>query len=354
MRGEDSCSATSPSTMSETPPRAWGRLLQVACDRRKTGNTPTCVGKTAAHRHRSTACRKHPHVRGEDQSPYLICLPYPETPPRAWGRPGSNGGQPFWQGNTPTCVGKTRDFQKWRLWFGKHPHVRGEDTPGRIFSEPKTETPPRAWGRLDSINIYQGNRRNTPTCVGKTSENPGRWIRTQKHPHVRGEDLSRWPGRCQKIETPPRAWGRPIVVMPSPHPVRNTPTCVGKTTQGRSLVTVSWKHPHVRGEDSQLQAGLSSRSETPPRAWGRPVGGAILVLAAGNTPTCVGKTAATRVPKYHSRKHPHVRGEDACGFHGTALSIETPPRAWGRPLNILVAVIQHGNTPTCVGKTSYQ
>ena len=73
------------------------------------GNTPTCVGKTAAFACAAVWAEKHPHVRGEDMSEIdeMVCVL--ETPPRAWGRRRSNDAAERCQGNTPTCVGKTRD-----------------------------------------------------------------------------------------------------------------------------------------------------------------------------------------------------------------------------------------------------
>ena len=52
----------------------------------------------------------------------------------------------------------------------------------------------------------------------------------EKHPHARGEDLTK-EVRCDKIE-------------------RNTPTHVGKTVCAAVNGGVGSKHPHARGEDS--------------------------------------------------------------------------------------------------------
>ncbi len=51
----------------------------------------------------------------------------------------------------------------------------------------------------------------------------------QKHPHGRGEDLDGDPAELLKTETPPRAWGRPVVDELFGARVGNTPTGVGKT-----------------------------------------------------------------------------------------------------------------------------
>ena len=193
----------------------------------------------------------------------------------------------------------------------KHPHVRGEDRclPGRE--------------RLPCGN--------PPTCVGKTARNlPGNrddW----KHPHVRGEDWLSDTLHCFLC--------------------RNTPTCVGKTKLGLHIFSTMRKHPHVRGEDGVPAAERPSRSETPPRAWGRPADGTTQVAASRNTPTCVGKTVIERFREPFPWKHPHVRGEDDPAPNHAFFKKETPPRAWGSPYRLARGTGTWGNTPTCVGKT---
>ena len=95
----------------------------------------------------------------------------------------------------------------------------------------------------------------------------GRW----KHPHVHGEDQVESTRLQDGLETPPRAWGRLSIVALPHYKLRNTPTCMGKTSKDLTLVTVCWKHPHVHGEDVSEPRTYSKLPETPPRAWGRPV-----------------------------------------------------------------------------------
>ena len=111
----------------------------------------------------------------------------------------------------------------------------------------------------------------------------------------------------------------------------NTPTCVGKTLPPYPLPTTGRKHPHVRGEDTRGQDLKYPATETPPRAWGRPIHKRQISYNNRNTPTCVGKTSCGHRRRCDSKKHPHVRGEDRSRLAGTG----------GR----------RGNTPTCVGKT---
>ena len=151
----------------ETPPRAWGRQpfqYHCTCTQR---NTPTCVGKTLCAGTTMTTMKKHPHVRGEDCESGSTAPARTETPPRAWGRRPAQT-CPFARGNTPTCVGKTQSGPVPSIREMKHPHVRGEDCKYHTIISAWIETPPRAWGRPGSTASKIIDFGNTPTCVGKT------------------------------------------------------------------------------------------------------------------------------------------------------------------------------------------
>ena len=107
MRGEDMAGHYPNDSVLETPPHAWGRPVRSDDTRGNHRNTPTCVGKTEQYFAVSAKYRKHPHMRGEDLIHRKSILRRIETPPHAWGRliqPFGGGGV---LGNTPTCVGKT-------------------------------------------------------------------------------------------------------------------------------------------------------------------------------------------------------------------------------------------------------
>ena len=107
----------------------------------------------------------------------------------------------------------------------------------------------------------------------------------------------------------------------------------------------------MRGEDCPCWRNAVLAPETPPRAWGRRKPPLEISQLLRNTPTCVGKTSRVQLPEVGGRKHPHVRGEDSIKRKGKNLVSETPPRAWGRRKNVYVAHYGNRNTPTCVGKT---
>ena len=156
----------------------------------------------------------------------------------------------------------------------------------------EVETPPRAWGRLNSRRYSRRYSR--------------------KHPHVRGEDHLSIISSTLSIGNTPTCVGKTERGRFAVASDGNTPTCVGKTEIEPVWVEIEEKHPHVRGEDSAFHCPAATSPETPPRAWGRP--------------------ASPHLSSLSCRKHPHVRGEDKPIMRHIDIIRETPPRAWGRRL----------------------
>ncbi len=150
-------------------------------------------------------------MRGEDTSLRICLYLTRETPPHAWGRPRPRRTVPWRTGNTPTCVGKTRPFLRLGGMNWKHPHMRGEDSHSFPSSPAASETPPHAWGRQSSAELFDRFLGNTPTCVGKTERTSSAKLFFWKHPHMRGEDCCVKQWLVQFVETPPHAWGRRVI-----------------------------------------------------------------------------------------------------------------------------------------------
>ena len=249
-------------------------------------------------------------MRGEDERGQFRKTLGWETPPRAWGGQTCSNKPATTCGNTPTCVGRTAVVEAAEGLLQKHPHVRGEDTTWRTKAAATTETPPRAWGGPSSQIPTRAPSGNTPTCVGRTQAIFFDHEAAEKHPHVRGEDQSCDSGIGLDAETPPRAWGGPAAPTMESTRLRNTPTCVGRTIQRSSVNVAPGKHPHVRGEDHQVRSWRCRGAETPPRAWGGRLELLHQAVERGNTPTCVGRTTGRIRANRGPGKHPHVRGED--------------------------------------------
>ncbi len=98
-----------------------------------------------------------------------------------------------------------------------------------LTAQTPAETPPRVWGKHLWPRTFSNVNRNTPTCVGKTLPRLTLPLPMRKHPHVCGENLYGDTDLALTTETPPRVWGKPDPDAQFSYPVRNTPTCVGKT-----------------------------------------------------------------------------------------------------------------------------
>ena len=109
LRGENRLGNSCESSATETSPPAWGKLQRKDANRILRGNIPTCVGKTARPSRSVTESWKHPHLRGENYRNTFVASMSLETSPPAWGKPSSWRSTTVRSGNIPTCVGKTRD-----------------------------------------------------------------------------------------------------------------------------------------------------------------------------------------------------------------------------------------------------
>ena len=135
-------------------------------------------------------------------------------------RPGpADGGRPAW---AVRALAAAHAIVR-RLRFPDHPHGRGEEcirSYNRLYG---VGSPPRAWGGEVSPPLTSGERRITPTGVGRSLERRGPHVRFPDHPHGRGEEscaitarkvddgspLSRAIEMCPVTVTVPARWWPP-------------------------------------------------------------------------------------------------------------------------------------------------
>ena len=272
-------------------------------------------------------------MRGEDGNRGMGREPEAGLPPRARGRRLHTPAFLDAVGTTPACAGKTRtrDRPDGRGW--DYPRVRGEDRNPYRAHKGREGLPPRARGRPTLLLLLLPIRGTTPACAGKT----GRCSRLPRgprdYPRVRGEDVIGSYSPSSPPGLPPRARGRPAVAADF-HAVRGTtPACAGKTRRWKASKTRPRDYPRVRGEDAHSPASWSLRVGLPPRARGRRfrVGGG--EITAGTTPACAGKTCPGAMSPALMRDYPRVRGEDWYPIHPIFKAVGLPPRARGRLLH---------------------
>ena len=192
-------------------------------------------------------------------------------------------------------------------------------------------SPPRVWGRLQDSDKFLACSRFTPTRVGKTIKNE--------------REAAAFSG------SPPRMWGRRCEQGADIFSPRFTPTRVGKTEAFSILARAMAVHPHACGEDADLIRCAPDCLGSPPRVWGRRYSWRWVCPARRFTPTRVGKTQSIVCYRRDMKVHPHACGEDPYSAAVRRAISGSPPRVWGRQINMACFLFFYRFTPTHVGKT---
>jgi len=174
-------------------------------------------------------------------------------------------------GSPPRVWGKLPRWQIFARWGKVHPHACGENDHHR--------------------RLFETAERFTPTRVGKTTMVVGGRRQDEVHPHACGENRR---GRVP-------AGGR----------VRFTPTRVGKTRRGGRSSQGRTVHPHACGENVRTTPISARHAGSPPRVWGKLVLVVVVISASRFTPTRVGKTGRRLVLRIEDEVHPHACGENS-------------------------------------------
>src|SRR5579883_500157 len=170
-----------------SPPRTWGRLSELHNRVRIARFTPTHVGKARPVRQVSLASAVHPHARGEgavdEQSPTRVT----GSPPRTWGRLLGRSRDEEPCRFTPTHVGKACSTSSHPPAWPVHPHARGEGSFAPSSFVAPHGSPPRTGGRLGVLGMNTFAPPFTPTHVGKAASTSCIPAARAVHPHARGE-----------------------------------------------------------------------------------------------------------------------------------------------------------------------
>ena len=112
------------------------------------------------------------------------------------------------------------------------PHASGENGNGEFDLDRNGGSPPRMWGKSLQAHGRDGDRRFTPTCVGKMKRWMKRTSSAAVHPHMRGENSLIHPQCPARSSVHPHVRGE--------NAVKEIGVFLG-----------AWFTPHVRGENGQ-------------------------------------------------------------------------------------------------------
>ena len=174
---------------------------------------------------------------------------------------------------------------------------------------------------------------------------------TKDHPRGRGDDFMVSSLAAMPAGPPPRARGRPPVLMPGVFPGRTTPAGAGMTRSGRGRRTCPSDHPRGRGDDASRSRSYLAAVGPPPRARGRrqgqerhhplhrttpagagttPARGPGPGRGCGPPPRARGRRWLRSAGGYLRRTTPAGAGTTQSQRHSTARLYGPPPRARGR------------------------
>ena len=191
-------------------------------------------------------------------------------------------------------------------------------------------SPPRTWGKCGSGRCAYARPRFTPTHVGKIRPGNGGRPSWSVHPHARGENLAVAAAHQDERGSPPRTWGKYLLGGQGWAAFRFTPTHVGKIK-----VRKKW---------------MATLDGSPPRTWGKFVTMTPALAEKRFTPTHVGKMPHRAGRRFRRAVHPHARGENPSPNAARISSTGSPPRTWGKFIQLDLHLLNFRFTPTHVGK----
>ena len=119
--------------------------------------------------------------------------------------------------------------------------------------------------------------------------------------------------------------------------IRITPACAGKTRRAGAVRGRKRDHPRMCGKDSHITATRAKPTGSPPHVRERPFRIVVIIITAGITPACAGKTLPHRRHYHHCWDHPRMCGKDAALSAPAQGTAGSPPhvrerRTHGHPL----------------------
>ena len=170
------------------------------------------------------------------------------------------------------------------------------------------------------------------------------------HPHSRGENAPILTAMEAYEGSSPLARGKSSDLYNLDLGTRFIPTRAGKIVSRLLTATLTWVHPHSRGENQSWRTIPTTASGSSPLARGKL---ASLVRRAGHKrfiPTRAGKMVLSRPPTGGLRVHPHSRGENLANLPPESAAAGSSPLARGKCALIVFGFADDGSSPLARGK----
>ena len=168
----------------------WGKHSNARQELESERFTPTLVGKTISSHLRLISTMVHPHACGENYNILGWRSIIIGSPPRLWGKLANTMLDGNLDRFTPTLVGKTLTQISSIMSQTVHPHACGENTVILVTKDGRRGSPPRLWGKRGSDHWKVLDIRFTPTLVGKTPKQLTARDELSVHPHACGENAA--------------------------------------------------------------------------------------------------------------------------------------------------------------------
>ncbi len=105
------------------------------------------------------------------------------------------------------------------------------------------------------------------------------------------------------------------------------------------------------GENTSGRVSDCCETGSPPRVRGKPLSLLVPMINQRITPACAGKTRRQRRAVQGRADHPRVCGENAAHTVDAPQNLGSPPRVRGKPSSTAVSAAASRITPACAGKT---
>ena len=153
------------------------------------------------------------------------------------------------------------------------------------------------------------------------------------------------------LGSPPRMRGKGCYMQELSGETGITPAYAGKRQRRATACTWLRDHPRVCGEKHRPTWMFPAHTGSPPRMRGKVLNEEETQQEIGITPAYAGKSMYRTTETLCCRDHPRVCGEKPVAMHSCTMTRGSPPRMRGKVGDDLFLLLFAGITPACAGKS---